>query len=201
MKHENLSPVTDISPQILYHFKYFYTVAFVSETHNESQNCPLKQRPSCLMSCLLYWPLDGSTVLKTIKSEPPNGDSRFLLQQRPDEAEREGWEYASLFGRFHLKMKKMDSFRRRRWRCRMEPLEKTGPAAIFALECSLVYWIPALMSRKASCLEPQGPALYNCSTTCLPDKLSFCLSNKAPFSLCHCFTELSSCPPSSTEQH
>ncbi|XP_075884185.1 dysferlin isoform X1 [Nelusetta ayraudi] len=60
-----------------------------------------------------------------------------LKKLRPDEAEREGWEYASLFGRFHLKMKKMDSFRRRRWRCRMEPLEKTGPAAIFALECSL----------------------------------------------------------------
>uniref|UniRef100_A0A8C9WVR4 Dysferlin, limb girdle muscular dystrophy 2B (autosomal recessive) n=1 Tax=Sander lucioperca TaxID=283035 RepID=A0A8C9WVR4_SANLU len=53
-------------------------------------------------------------------------------------AEREGWEYASLFGwRFHLKPRKTDSFRRRRWRYRMEPLEKTGPAAIFALECSL----------------------------------------------------------------
>lgn len=60
-------------------------------------------------------------------------------QQRPDDTEREGWEYASLFGwRFHLKPKKTDSFRRRRWRYRMEPLEKTGPAAIFALECSLV---------------------------------------------------------------
>ncbi|XP_030193496.1 dysferlin isoform X9 [Gadus morhua] len=61
-----------------------------------------------------------------------------LRQQRPDDSEREGWEYSSLFGwRFHLKPKKTDSFRRRRWRCRMEPLEKTGPAAIFALECSL----------------------------------------------------------------
>ncbi|XP_056299170.1 dysferlin isoform X5 [Pseudoliparis swirei] len=61
-----------------------------------------------------------------------------LRKQRPDEAEREGWEYASLFGwRFHLKPRKTDSFRRRRWRNRMEPLEKTGPAAIFALECSL----------------------------------------------------------------
>lgn len=87
-----------------------------------------------------YWPLDGNTVLKTREEvRPPYGDVCFHLQQRPDEAEREGWEYASLFGRFHLKMKKMDSFRRRRWRCRMEPLEKTGPAAIFALECSLVY--------------------------------------------------------------
>lgn len=61
-----------------------------------------------------------------------------LRKQRPDESEREGWEYASLFGwRFHMKPRKTDSFRRRRWRCRMEPLEKTGPAAIFALECSL----------------------------------------------------------------
>uniref|UniRef100_H3D0Y8 Dysferlin, limb girdle muscular dystrophy 2B (autosomal recessive) n=1 Tax=Tetraodon nigroviridis TaxID=99883 RepID=H3D0Y8_TETNG len=61
-----------------------------------------------------------------------------LRKQRPDEAEREGWEFASLFGlRFHLKQKKTDCFRRRRWRRRMEPLEKTGPAAIFALECSL----------------------------------------------------------------
>ncbi|XP_036002550.1 dysferlin isoform X5 [Fundulus heteroclitus] len=61
-----------------------------------------------------------------------------LRKQRPDDADREGWEYASLFGwNFHLKPRKTDSFRRRRWRCRMEPLEKTGPAAIFALECSL----------------------------------------------------------------
>uniref|UniRef100_A0A8C5CQ83 C2 domain-containing protein n=1 Tax=Gadus morhua TaxID=8049 RepID=A0A8C5CQ83_GADMO len=65
--------------------------------------------------------------------------SMAALRQRPDDSEREGWEYSSLFGwRFHLKPKKTDSFRRRRWRCRMEPLEKTGPAAIFALECSLV---------------------------------------------------------------
>uniref|UniRef100_A0A672Q560 Dysferlin-like n=1 Tax=Sinocyclocheilus grahami TaxID=75366 RepID=A0A672Q560_SINGR len=61
-----------------------------------------------------------------------------LRKQRPDESEREGWEYASLFGwKFHLKQRKTDSFRRRRWRYRMEPLEKTGPAAIFSLECSL----------------------------------------------------------------
>uniref|UniRef100_A0A672J593 Dysferlin, limb girdle muscular dystrophy 2B (autosomal recessive) n=1 Tax=Salarias fasciatus TaxID=181472 RepID=A0A672J593_SALFA len=63
-------------------------------------------------------------------------------QQKMDalrKTEREGWEYASLFGwKFHLKPRKTDSFRRRRWRYRMEPLEKTGPAAIFALECSLV---------------------------------------------------------------
>uniref|UniRef100_A0A8C1UB76 Dysferlin, limb girdle muscular dystrophy 2B (autosomal recessive) n=1 Tax=Cyprinus carpio TaxID=7962 RepID=A0A8C1UB76_CYPCA len=64
------------------------------------------------------------------------------LRRKPGsnyKSEREGWEYASLFGwKFHLKQKKTDSFRRRRWRCRMEPLEKTGPAAIFSLECSLV---------------------------------------------------------------
>ncbi|XP_030635858.1 dysferlin isoform X2 [Chanos chanos] len=61
-----------------------------------------------------------------------------LKKQRPDDSEREGWEYASLFGwKFHLKQRKTDSFRRRRWRRRMEPLEKTGPAAIFDLECSL----------------------------------------------------------------
>ncbi|XP_058480141.1 dysferlin isoform X2 [Solea solea] len=60
------------------------------------------------------------------------------LRKRPEDTEREGWEYASLFGwKFHLKTRKTDSFRRRRWRRRMEPLEKTGPAAIFALECSL----------------------------------------------------------------
>ncbi|XP_041074075.1 dysferlin isoform X4 [Polyodon spathula] len=61
-----------------------------------------------------------------------------LRKQRPGELEREGWEYASLFGwKFHLKQRKTDSFRRRRWRYRMEPLEKTGPAAVFALEGSL----------------------------------------------------------------
>uniref|UniRef100_A0AAR2JTJ9 C2 domain-containing protein n=1 Tax=Pygocentrus nattereri TaxID=42514 RepID=A0AAR2JTJ9_PYGNA len=63
---------------------------------------------------------------------------RKKKKERKRESEREGWEYASLFGwKFHLKQRKTDSFRRRRWRRRMEPLEKTGPAAIFALECSL----------------------------------------------------------------
>lgn len=70
-------------------------------------------------------------------------------QQRPDESEREGWEYASLFGwKFHLKQRKTDLFRRRRWRRRMEPLEKTGPAAIFALECSLVTRVNKLQFTK-----------------------------------------------------
>uniref|UniRef100_A0A8C0XAP2 C2 domain-containing protein n=1 Tax=Castor canadensis TaxID=51338 RepID=A0A8C0XAP2_CASCN len=57
---------------------------------------------------------------------------------RQAEAEGEGWEYASLFGwKFHLEYRKTDAFRRRRWRRRMEPLEKTGPAAVFALEGAL----------------------------------------------------------------
>ncbi|XP_041442887.1 dysferlin isoform X3 [Xenopus laevis] len=62
----------------------------------------------------------------------------ILRKHKPDESESEGWEYASLFGwKFHLKYRKTDSFRRRRWRRRMEPLEHTGPAAVFALEGSL----------------------------------------------------------------
>uniref|UniRef100_A0A673T7W8 Dysferlin n=1 Tax=Suricata suricatta TaxID=37032 RepID=A0A673T7W8_SURSU len=61
-----------------------------------------------------------------------------LKRHRQAEAEGEGWEYASLFGwRFHLEYRKTDAFRRRRWRRRMEPLEKTGPAAVFALEGAL----------------------------------------------------------------
>ncbi|XP_031751125.1 dysferlin isoform X4 [Xenopus tropicalis] len=62
----------------------------------------------------------------------------ILKKHKPDESESEGWEYASLFGwKFHLKYRKTDSFRRRRWRRRMEPLERTGAAAVFALEGSL----------------------------------------------------------------
>ncbi|XP_064420959.1 dysferlin [Latimeria chalumnae] len=61
-----------------------------------------------------------------------------LKKLKQDETETEGWEYASLFGwKFHLKQRKTDAFRRRRWRRRMEPLEKTGPAAVFALEGAL----------------------------------------------------------------
>ncbi|CAJ0943412.1 unnamed protein product [Ranitomeya imitator] len=63
----------------------------------------------------------------------------ILRKHKPDESESEGWEYASLFGwRFHLKYRKTDSFRRRRWRRRMEPLEQTGAVAVFALEGALV---------------------------------------------------------------
>uniref|UniRef100_A0A8C3E782 Dysferlin n=1 Tax=Corvus moneduloides TaxID=1196302 RepID=A0A8C3E782_CORMO len=55
-----------------------------------------------------------------------------------EELDGDGWEYASLFGwRFHLQQRRSDSFRRRRWRRRMEPLERTGPAAVFALEGAL----------------------------------------------------------------
>ncbi|XP_063781358.1 dysferlin isoform X3 [Pseudophryne corroboree] len=62
----------------------------------------------------------------------------ILKKHKPDESESEGWEYASLFGwRFHLKYRKTDSFRRRRWRRRMEPLQQTGAAAVFALEGAL----------------------------------------------------------------
>ncbi|XP_048951318.1 dysferlin isoform X2 [Canis lupus dingo] len=61
-----------------------------------------------------------------------------LKRHRQAEAEGEGWEYASLLGwKFHLEYRKTDAFRRRRWRRRMEPLEKTGPAAVFALEGAL----------------------------------------------------------------
>ena len=67
------------------------------------------------------------------------------MQHRQAEAEGEGWEYASLFGwKFHLEYRKTDAFRRRRWRRRMEPLEKTGPAAVFALEGALVCGHPFL---------------------------------------------------------
>ncbi|KAM6441107.1 dysferlin isoform 3-T3 [Liasis olivaceus] len=61
-----------------------------------------------------------------------------LKKYKQEELEGEGWEYASLFGwTFHMKYRKTDSFRRRRWRRRMEPLEHTGPAAVFALEGAL----------------------------------------------------------------
>ncbi|XP_053112317.1 dysferlin isoform X6 [Hemicordylus capensis] len=61
-----------------------------------------------------------------------------LKKHKQEELEGEGWEYASLFGwKFHLKYRKTDSFRRRRWRRRMEPLEQMGAAAVFALEGAL----------------------------------------------------------------
>lgn len=90
------------------------------------------------------------------------------MQHRQAEAEGEGWEYASLFGwKFHLEYRKTDAFRRRRWRRRMEPLEKTGPAAVFALEGALVrpcpspgssgVWLGLLGLFRADTGEVQGP--------------------------------------------
>uniref|UniRef100_A0A673HKJ1 Dysferlin-like n=1 Tax=Sinocyclocheilus rhinocerous TaxID=307959 RepID=A0A673HKJ1_9TELE len=82
------------------------------------------------------------------------------LRKRPDESEREGWEYSSLFGwKFHLKQRKTDSFRRRRWRCRMEPLEKTGPAAIFSLECSLVMRVDYLSDSVTTTFGVNRPTI------------------------------------------
>ncbi|KAF4804147.1 dysferlin [Turdus rufiventris] len=61
-----------------------------------------------------------------------------VRKNKQEELDGDGWEYASLFGwRFHLQQRRSDSFRRRRWRRRMEPLERTGPAAVFALEGAL----------------------------------------------------------------
>uniref|UniRef100_A0A493TPC9 Dysferlin n=1 Tax=Anas platyrhynchos platyrhynchos TaxID=8840 RepID=A0A493TPC9_ANAPP len=62
-----------------------------------------------------------------------------MRKHKQEELDGEGWEYASLFGwRFHMKPRRTDAFRRRRWRRRMEPLERTGAAAVFALEGALV---------------------------------------------------------------
>uniref|UniRef100_A0A672V9D7 Dysferlin n=1 Tax=Strigops habroptila TaxID=2489341 RepID=A0A672V9D7_STRHB len=64
--------------------------------------------------------------------------AQMETMRKQEELEGEGWEYASLFGwRFHLKQCRTDTFRRRRWRRRMEPLERTGAAAVFALEGAL----------------------------------------------------------------
>eukprot|EP00076_Gallus_gallus_P040100 XP_025005638.1 dysferlin isoform X5 [Gallus gallus] len=61
-----------------------------------------------------------------------------VRKHKQDEQDGEGWEYASLLGwRFHLRPRRTDAFRRRRWRRRMEPLERTGAAAVFALEGAL----------------------------------------------------------------
>uniref|UniRef100_A0A8B9EGE8 Dysferlin n=1 Tax=Anser cygnoides TaxID=8845 RepID=A0A8B9EGE8_ANSCY len=61
-----------------------------------------------------------------------------MRKHKQEELDGEGWEYASLFGwRFHMKPRRTDAFRRRRWRRRMEPLERTGAAAVFALEGAL----------------------------------------------------------------
>uniref|UniRef100_A0A4W3JZ49 Myoferlin like n=1 Tax=Callorhinchus milii TaxID=7868 RepID=A0A4W3JZ49_CALMI len=55
------------------------------------------------------------------------------------ESDSEGWEYASLIGwNFHLKQRRSDTFRRRRWRRQMAPSGHLGAAAIFKLEGALV---------------------------------------------------------------
>lgn len=70
---------------------------------------------------------------------PPEPRHVPARQHKQEELDGEGWEYASLFGWcFHLKYRRTDTFRRRRWRRRMEPLERTGAAAVFALEGALV---------------------------------------------------------------
>lgn len=77
-------------------------------------------------------------------TEPPPSPRVPAQQHKQEELDGEGWEYASLFGwRFHLKHRRTDTFRRRRWRRRMEPLERTGAAAVFALEGALVGTQPA----------------------------------------------------------
>ncbi|CAH2322356.1 myoferlin isoform X2 [Pelobates cultripes] len=51
---------------------------------------------------------------------------------------QEGWEYASLIGwKFHMKERKSDTFRRRRWRRKMAPADRLGASAIFKLEGAL----------------------------------------------------------------
>ncbi|KAI5627367.1 myoferlin, partial [Silurus asotus] len=50
----------------------------------------------------------------------------------------EGWEFTSLIGwKFHQQERSSDSFRRRRWRRKMEPSDSIGPSAIFKLEGAL----------------------------------------------------------------
>ncbi|XP_041065098.1 myoferlin isoform X2 [Carcharodon carcharias] len=50
----------------------------------------------------------------------------------------EGWEYASLIGwNFHMKQRKSDTYRRRRWRRKMAPSGRLGAAAVFKLEGAL----------------------------------------------------------------
>lgn len=55
----------------------------------------------------------------------------------PDQ-DSEGWEYASLIGwNFHMKKRKSDTYRRRRWRRKMAPSGQLKDAAIFRLEGAL----------------------------------------------------------------
>lgn len=92
------------------------------------------------LSCVGVPPLPPAEGPWGGETEPPH-EPRCVPapQHKQEELDGEGWEYASLFGwRFHLKYRRTDTFRRRRWRRRMEPLERTGAAAVFALEGALV---------------------------------------------------------------
>ncbi|XP_007894818.2 myoferlin isoform X2 [Callorhinchus milii] len=61
------------------------------------------------------------------------------LAKSKSESDSEGWEYASLIGwNFHLKQRRSDTFRRRRWRRQMAPSGHLGAAAIFKLEGALI---------------------------------------------------------------
>ncbi|KAM7371001.1 hypothetical protein PAMP_010507 [Pampus punctatissimus] len=58
--------------------------------------------------------------------------------ERRDQGDPEGWEFSSLIGwKFHSKERSSDTFRRRRWRRRMEPEDRLGASAIFQLEGAL----------------------------------------------------------------
>ncbi|KAM9716080.1 myoferlin-like isoform 2-T2 [Menidia menidia] len=58
--------------------------------------------------------------------------------ERRDQGDPEGWEFSSLIGwKFHRKERSSDTFRRRRWRRKMEPENRLGACAIFKLEGAL----------------------------------------------------------------
>uniref|UniRef100_UPI00398E57F5 myoferlin-like n=1 Tax=Pristiophorus japonicus TaxID=55135 RepID=UPI00398E57F5 len=60
------------------------------------------------------------------------------FQSKSPGQDSEGWEYASLIGwNFHLKQRKSDTYRRRRWRRKMSPSGRLGAAAVFKLEGAL----------------------------------------------------------------
>ncbi|GAA6086331.1 myoferlin isoform X1 [Tachysurus ichikawai] len=58
--------------------------------------------------------------------------------EKKDSGNTEGWEFSSLIGwKFHQMERSSDSFRRRRWRRKMEPSDNVGASAIFKLEGAL----------------------------------------------------------------
>ncbi|KAM9462377.1 myoferlin isoform 1-T1 [Clarias gariepinus] len=61
-----------------------------------------------------------------------------LAAEKKDTGHPEGWEFSSLIGwKFHQNERSTDSFRRRRWRRKMEPSDSIGASAIFKLEGAL----------------------------------------------------------------